>query len=337
MIERKDCSNTEVNEMSLTEQKYDVEKIIRPATKEKLAITILAGGPSGEREVSLESGKTVAAALETLGHDIHLADISPDNLAALARNVDCVFVALHGTFGEDGQVQTILEKRGLAYTGSAPAVCALAMDKKASKEEFIKAGLPTPRYTIATRDTIREAMVAWSLPVFVKPVKEGSSLHCYLVRDVSQFRPAIEQVLSKYEDCLIEQYIPGMEVTVGILGDTALPPIEIRTRRPFYDYAAKYIDDDTQYCFDFDLPQKLLEELTEMSLRAHQTLGCRDFSRVDWRVNPLDGKAYILEVNVIPGLTSHSLLPKAAHRAGINLPQACQHIIDLAMKRHFSR
>lgn len=323
--------------MATTRTKFDVARVTRSMTKQKLAITVLSGGPSGEREVSLESGKAVSAALESLGHTVHVADVGPDNLAALAREVDCVFIALHGTFGEDGQIQDILEKRGLAYTGSDPEACALAMNKATAKQRFIDAGLPTPRYAIATRETLRESLAAWSLPVVVKPCREGSSLFCHIIREFERFKPAVEEVLDRYGECLIEDYIPGREITVGVLGEHALAPIEIRTKREFYDYNAKYVDEDTEYDFEIDLPQELLDHMVEMSLKAHKSLGCRDFSRVDWRVDDQAMKPYILEVNVIPGLTSHSLVPKAAARAGLSMPLMCQFIIDEAVKRKFSK
>lgn len=312
---------------------------------QKLAVTVLAGGPSNEREISLESGKAVAAALQTLGHDVIVADVGPNDFKGLAREVDCVFIALHGRFGEDGEIQKVLERRGLAYSGSGPDACAIAMNKYLSKKKFEELGLPTPRYAVATRCTaseatelsIREAMAAWSLPVVVKPVKEGSSLHCHIVREFEQFRPAIDSVLKIYGDCLVEEFIPGKEITVGILGDRVLPPIEIRTKRDFYNYQAKYQDDDTQYLFDIDLPSDLLGRIEAMSLKAHEGLGCRDFSRVDWRVDPETQEAYILEVNVIPGMTAHSLVPKAAAKAGLTMPELCQFIVDAAVKRKFAR
>ncbi len=323
--------------MATTKAKFDVSRMTRAMTKQKLAITVLSGGPSGEREVSLESGKAVAAALESQGHTVHVADVGPENLQALAREVDCVFIALHGTFGEDGQIQDILEQRGLAYTGSGPDACALAMNKPRAKQRFIDAGLPTPRFAVATPDSLRESLAAWSLPVVVKPCREGSSLFCRIVRDFEDFRPSVEQVIDRYGECLIEEYIPGREITVGVLGEEAMAPIEIRTKREFYDYDAKYVDEDTEYDFDIDLPQELLDHIVEMSLKAHQTLGCRDFSRVDWRVDDQTMKPYILEINVIPGLTSHSLVPKAAERAGLPMPLMCRFIVDEAIKRKFSK
>lgn len=312
------------------------ERLNTSRTEQKLAVTVLSGGPSGERDVSLNSGRCVAEALLARGHDVQVEDIAPNELAGLAREVDCVFVALHGEFGEDGEVQRILERRKLAYCGSGPDACATAMNKVAAKERFVAGGIPTARYAVATPDTIREAMAAWNLPVVVKPVQGGSSLGCYIINDVTQFRPAIEMVVDEYGAALIERYVPGLELAIGVLGDQALPPIEIRTSRPFYDYEAKYVDDTTEYRFDIDLPDGLLHSLGEMSVEAHKLLGCRDFSRVDWRVDNNTMRPFVLEVNVIPGMTSHSLLPKAAARVGIEMPELCQMLVEMAIRRKFS-
>lgn len=319
--------------MVVTQTKPDSGRSSKTMLDRELAITVLAGGPSGEREISLESGQAVAAALESLGHTVYLEDIAPNELSALARQVDCVFVALHGAFGEDGEVQTILEKHGLCYCGSGPDACALAINKAAAKARFADLDLPTPRFSVAQPQTIDEAMAGWNVPVVVKPIQEGSSLSCYIVRDSARFRPAVESVLGDYGECLIEEYIGGREITVSILSDSALPPIEIRTRREFYDYEAKYVDEETEFLFDIDLPQELLDQVAAMSLKAHRGLGCRDFSRVDWRIDDEQLKAFLLEVNVIPGLTSHSLFPKAAQRAGWSLPMMYQHLVEHAMSR----
>lgn len=318
--------------MSGTRPVESVTPSTRVADRKALTLTVLAGGPGGEREVSLESGAAVAEALRSAGHQVEVCDIGPDNLQALAREVDAVFVALHGTFGEDGRVQQILERRKLCYTGSGPAACALAMNKAKAKERLIQAELPTPRFDVATPATLREALAAWSLPLVIKPVQEGSSLFCHIVRDFAALRPAVDDVIARYGEALIEEFIPGLELTVGILGDRALPPIEIRTPREFYDYQAKYRDDRTEYHFDVPLPTEMVLHLQQMSLAAHKALGCRDFSRVDWRVDPKQMKAYILEVNTVPGLTSHSLLPKAAAKAGLTMPQLCEELVRMAMR-----
>lgn len=295
-----------------------------------LKITVLMGGPSSEREVSLKSGEAVAAALEVMGHQVHRADIGPESLESLRVPADVVFVALHGAFGEDGRVQRILEGRGIRYTGSGPAASELAMDKVASKCRFVEAEIPTPRFDVATADRLDEVVAAWRLPAVVKPVCEGSSVDCRILRDPDSFRDALDSMTRRYGRCLVEQYIAGHELTVGVLGDVALPPIEIKTKREFYDWQAKYVDNDTEYRFDIDLPAAALESVQALSLRAHQALGCRHFSRVDWLVDRETHQPYVLEVNTIPGFTDHSLLPKAAARYGLGFPELCQRIVELA-------
>ena len=319
--------------MTTARMRSDRDRRSVSRTNRQLAVTVLCGGPSGEREISLQSGEAVAKALNSRGHKVVCADIGPGDLSALDREVDCVFVALHGRFGEDGQVQAAMEERGVCYAGSGPQSCALAMNKARAKAKFAELGLPTPEYKVATSDCVDQAVRGWTLPVVVKPVKEGSSLFCHIVRSADRLRPTVERVLADYPECLIEAYVPGREITVGILGSQALPPLEIRTSREFYDYKAKYVDEDTDYVFDIDLPEALLTRIGEMSLAAHRGLGCRDFSRVDWRVDDDRLEPFLLEVNVIPGLTSHSLLPKAAGQVGLSMADMCQQIIDLALAR----
>ncbi|MCP4590650.1 MAG: D-alanine--D-alanine ligase [bacterium] len=298
-----------------------------------LDITVLAGGPSEERAVSLDSGRAVCAALKRLGHRATMMDIVPEDLAALDSPCDCVFVALHGTFGEDGQVQRLLEGRGICYCGAGPAASALSMDKAAAKERFTEAGIPTPRFEVVTAETLDRAVDAWKAPIVIKPVRSGSSVDTYIVHPPSGITEELSTVIDRHGDALIEEFIEGLELTVGILGDRALPPLEIRPKRAFYDYQAKYVDDDTEYIFDIDLPQQVLEDISRQSLRAHRLLEVRDFCRVDWMVDRHTRKPYLLEINTIPGFTSHSLLPKAAARAGISFDELCQRIVTLTMHR----
>ncbi len=298
-----------------------------------LRITVLCGGPSSEREVSLKSGRAVAAALRLLGHEVHEADIVPPDLSALDVPADVVFIALHGTFGEDGQIQGLLEKRGIPYCGSGPAASALAMNKVRTKARCIDAGIPTPRFDIARPSRWRQACSNWTPPVVVKPVAEGSSVDCEIIRDATAFIPAVRNLVRKYGQCLIEQYVKGLEITVGVVDDQALPPIWIRTARGFYDYQAKYIDENTEYLFDIPLAPAALQRLREWSVSAFKAVGCRDFARVDWMVEEETGEPYLLEINTIPGFTDHSLLPKAAAQAGIGFAELCQTLVGLAMNR----
>jgi len=299
-----------------------------PQVERLLKITVLSGGPSAEREVSLTSGHNVAKALRSMGHHVHVADIGPDDLHALDLSVDVVFIALHGTFGEDGQLQRILDQRQIRYCGSGAEASALAMDKLATKTRFVEAGIPTPRFDVVTPGRVQDVVRRWPAPVVVKPIDQGSSVDCEIIRDRDTLQAQLTRLTKSYSRCLIEEYIQGAELTVGILGDEALPPIQIRTRRQFYDYEAKYVDDDTEYLFDIDLPQVVLEHVKTLSVRAHKALGCQDFSRVDWMVDARTNETYALEVNTIPGFTEHSLLPKAAHRAGLSFAQLCQRIVE---------
>ena len=302
----------------------------KAAIQRGLAITVLSGGPSSEREVSLKSGQAIATALAGIGHKPTIADITPENLQALDLPADLVFVALHGAFGEDGRVQRLLDERGIRYTGSGAAASALAMDKVATKCRFVEAEVPTPRFDVVTAGRVSRAVEIWPLPVVIKPVAEGSSIDIQIVRDANTFQVALQRMTRQYGKCLVEKFVDGYELTVGILGDQALPPIEIRTKREFYNYEAKYIDNDTEYRFDIDLPVSVLAEVQALSVRAHQALGCRHFSRVDWLVDRQTHQPYALEVNTIPGFTDHSLLPKSAARVGIGFGLLCQQIIELA-------
>jgi len=304
-----------------------------PQAVATLDITVLAGGPSLEREVSLNSGRMIRDALVRLDHRVTLRDIMPDDLAALDVPADVIFIALHGEFGEDGQLQRILEQRRLTYTGSGPEASALVMDKVGTKARLIEHGIPTPGFDVIKPARVATAVRSFSHPVVVKPRDSGSSVDTFIADDAHEFQAALNAVVGNYGVALVEDYIAGPELTVGILQDRALPPCEIRTRRRFYDYQAKYVDDDTQYLFDIDLPRDLLSRVQTMSEAANQALGCRDFARVDWMIDRHTLEPYIIEVNTIPGFTSHSLLPKAAARVGISYEQLCQTIIEAGLNR----
>ena len=296
-----------------------------------LDITVLAGGPGVEREVSLQSGKAVYEALVRFGHHVTLCDITPDDLSALDIPADFVFIALHGEFGEDGTVQHLLEEKRLPYAGTGSAAARLAMNKVKTKRRLEETGIATPAFVVVTADNLYAFDADISPPVVVKPIDGGSSVDTSIERSVDGMNGAARTLVTKLGSALVERYIAGPELTVGILGDEALPVCEIRTRREFYNYEAKYIDDDTQYLFDLELPQALLQQIQADSLQAHRVLGCHAFSRVDWMVDAGKLQPYVLEVNTIPGFTSHSLLPKAAARAGIHFDQLCNRIVELSM------
>ncbi len=302
-----------------------------------LNITGLMGGPSAEREVSLVSGEAIASALQCAGHNVSRRDISPADTSALdADDIDVVFIALHGDFGESGQVQQLCEARNLPYTGSGVQASELAMDKASAKLLFKRAALATANWTVVEKfhesHDVTERLEELHLPVVVKPVNGGSSVDITIALDAHRRDQAIEELLGGYSRALVEQYVDGRELTVGIVGERALPVIEIIPPGEFYDYRAKYTDCGTQYLFDHGLPADTIEYLQTSALLAHNVLNCRDMSRVDFLFDA-DGIAHVLEINTIPGFTGHSLLPMAAQRAGINFEQLVDSIAKMATNR----
>jgi D-alanine-D-alanine ligase len=299
------------------------------ATPDKLRVTVLAGGPSAEREISLASGSAVANALMQRGHQVFVADIGPDMLDALDHEADVVFPALHGTFGEDGTIQRIMEERGICFVGSGSQASATAIDKVATKMAAAEVGVPTPDYEVVTPP----ARPRLSVPVVVKPIAQGSSVATTIVREASKLDEAVAAVAGVYGQALVEQFVPGDELTIGFLGNRTLPPIRIRPRRDFYDYEAKYKDDRTEYLFETGFSSALLERAAELSRRVFEAIGCRHLARIDWMVGP-DERPWFLEVNTIPGFTSHSLVPKAAARIGIPFDELVERLVRMAMEDH---
>lgn len=297
-----------------------------------LRITVLAGGPSAERAISLESGRAVAEALRHRGHHVHLADIGPSELSALDHPADVVFPALHGPFGEDGTVQRLMQERGLRYVGSDAAASAIAMDKVLTKERAIAANVRTAAYEVWTAQTLAQHEApALPLPLIVKPVDQGSSVATRVVRETGALRPAVQVAVEQFGRALIEQFIVGSELTVGIVGTQTLPPICIRPKRPFYDYEAKYADDATEYLFDAGFSAALLDRAKELSWRVFTHVGCRHLARVDWIIDAQE-QLWFLEVNTLPGFTSHSLVPKAALHAGISFDELCDQLVHMALE-----
>ncbi|MCP4375247.1 MAG: D-alanine--D-alanine ligase [bacterium] len=309
-----------------------------PETTGTLDITVLMGGPSSEREVSLLSGEAVAGALEFSGHHVLRADISRQDLTALDREgIDVVFIALHGDFGESGEVQALCEQRGLRYIGSNERASRLGMDKAATKQIFKRAGIPTPDWMIVEEVHTPQEIARWleelPLPVVLKPVDGGSSVDITIATDPKVRDEALDDLVDKYSRVMIERYLPGREFTVGIVGNSALPLVEIVPDGDFYDYHAKYDDDaSTRYVFDHGLDEQIVRRMSEDALNAHRILGCRDVSRVDFILDP-DGIPNVLEINTIPGFTSHSLIPKAAAEASISFPRLVDAIVAMAMNR----
>ena len=301
-----------------------------------LTIGVLMGGCSRERKVSLESGQAVAEALADLGHDVRPSDVRPGDLVPdLFRGMDVAFLALHGAWGEDGQVQAVLDGLGVCYTGSGPEASRLAMDKPAAKQRFSEAGVPTPAFRLAAPGDevmLDEAFRTLGPGLVVKPVAEGSSIDVAMCSGRRPLRAAAKVVWKRGEPALVERRIKGRELTVAVLGRDALPIIEIRVPRGWYNYRAKYKSRRTKFVFEHSLSADLEARVVEVSLAAHDALGCRDLSRVDLILDA-DGQPQVLEVNTIPGFTSHSLVPKAAARAGMSFGRLCQRIVALALER----
>jgi len=292
------------------------------------------GGIGEERDISIQSGTYVAQALRQAGLNVVTSDIGPDNLEILEdSSIDVFFIALHGEFGEDGQLQQILEDRSLCYTGSGPTASRLAFDKIASKKCFVKAGIVTPKVikfdSQAQTEELEKQLLQLGERFVVKPVRQGSTIGVSVVDDPKSAIAAGRECSSKFGECMIEEFIRGREITVGILQHQALPIIEIRSRTGFYDYHAKYIDEQTEYLFDTIVDPKLSAKIKAAALDCFDALGCRHFARVDFILGS-DGIPYALEVNTIPGLTTHSLVPKAAAKMGLSMSQLCVRIIEAA-------
>lgn len=300
----------------------------------KLKIAVLAGGIGSEREISLQSGRCVAEALKEAGFEVVKADIRPDNLEILDdSSVDVFFPALHGIFGEDGRLQQILEDRSLLYAGSGPEASKAAFDKMTSKKLFEQAGVATPAAIEFGPETdiglLEEQLRDFAHKYVIKPVRQGSSVGVSIVSTPHEAVVTARKTLSKYGDCMIEEFVPGMEVTVGILHGRPLPIIEVRTQGSFYDYHAKYVDEKTEYLFDTITDTAMAANVSRAAVECFNALGCRHFARIDFILS--DEKiAYVLEANTIPGFTSHSLLPKAAAKAGLSMSDLCAEIVEAA-------
>lgn len=296
-----------------------------------MKVGVLAGGPSSEREISLKSGRAVYDALVQEGMDVIFLDVY-DNIYDIIKRCkfDMAFIALHGKFGEDGTVQKILEEADIPYTGSDSAASRIALDKVAAKEIFEKCGIPTPKYLVfeKNRFDIKDASVL-GFPLVVKPQFEGSSIGLSVVRGESGLREAVDKAFEYGSKAVLEEYIDGRELTVGILDDKPLPVIEIVPKNRIYDYKAKYNDLETRYLVPAPIDNKCAQKAMALGSCAHRSLGCRSFSRVDMMMDRL-GNIFVLEVNTIPGMTERSLLPKAAGAIGLSFNKLCIKLIDNA-------
>lgn len=297
-------------------------------------IAVLMGGPGNERKVSLASGAGVANALRGLGADVTEVDVAGAEFD-LPAGTEIAFNVIHGTFGEDGQVQRILEARGVRYTGEGVAGSEIAIDKIATKQRFVERGVPTAGFEIL-RDGAAPTL---SLPYVVKAPREGSSVGVYIVRDAGKVAETMREAWQFGRELLVEQFIRGRELTVGIIGDEALPAVEIRPKREgdFYDFANKYNFLNPQAAgADHFCPAMLSPEVTrrvqDVALAAKNALDLEVYSRVDVLLTD-DDSPFVLEINTIPGMTPVSLLPEAAAAAGISYAELCARVIELSIAR----
>ena len=294
----------------------------------KYKIGVLAGGVSSERDISLKSGKAVFDALSSVGLDAVFIDLKEPSLDGI--DIDAAFIALHGRFGEDGTVQKMLVERHIPYTGSGPEASRAALDKIRSKNKFKAAGLRVADHVVLLKGSGPERDDLW-YPCVVKPRYEGSSVGLSVVRDKKDLGKAVDEAALYGEDILIEEFIPGRELTVGILEERPLPVVEIVAAGGVYDFAAKYKAGDTRYIVPAELDEEVYLNVQNAGVKAHEALGCKDVSRVDMRIGD-DGELYVLEVNTIPGMTERSLLPMAARAAGLDFTELCFRMIESAVR-----
>ncbi len=295
-----------------------------------LKIVVLLGGPSAEREVSLRSGAAVAQALRSLGHAVTEVDPRSHDWQ-MPAGVQVAFLALHGTYGEDGTVQRHLEKLGIPYTGCDPESSRVAFDKHLTKQRCLEAGVPTAPFLVVDSPDISWPM-GWKPPVVLKPVRQGSSVGLQFVERVADWGSALAEAMRFDSRVLVEEKIVGRETTVGVLDGQALPLVEVRPKAGAYDYVNKYTAGNTEYLCPAPFDEATTARVQAAGLAAFRAIGGRDYSRVDVMVRP-NGEPAVLEVNTLPGMTETSLLPKAAAAAGIGYAELCQRMIELAMKR----
>jgi D-alanine-D-alanine ligase len=296
-------------------------------------IAVLMGGPGSERAVSIATGTGAAKALRSLGVEVVEVDVKGSDFE-LPADIDLAFVTIHGTFGEDGQLQRILEERGIAYTGEGIAGSELAFDKIRSKDAFHRAGVTTPDWQVVTlgqRPTI-------PIPIVIKAPRQGSTVGVYIIKNAGELDAAMADVAKYDREVLVEKFVPGRELTIGILGDQVLPVLEIIAKGGVYDFTNKYpflnpsAGGGAEHVCPAKIPEEQTRAIQDLALRAHRSLGLQVYSRVDILL-PENGEPTVLEVNTIPGMTEASLLPEAAAAAGIGYAQLCARIIELSEAR----
>lgn len=287
-------------------------------------VAVLKGGISSEREVSLRSGGAIAKGLREGGYEVVEIDVT-SRTVSIPDGIEAVFVALHGQFGEDGQIQQMLLERGLPFTGSGSESSRISFDKVLTRDCLMQNSIPVPQGEVLKTAGDRTV----PLPLVVKPPREGSSVGCHLVFEEEAWEAAFENAVQYSGEALVEAYIPGRELTVGVVDGQVLPVVEIKTATQWYDFNAKYVTGDTQYVVPAELDAETTARLQSLALKTFDALEAEGFGRVDFRLTP-EGEPYVLELNAIPGFTATSLLPKAAQAAGIGFSDLCCRIMELA-------
>jgi D-alanine-D-alanine ligase len=303
---------------------------MRDPSLKKKRIAVMMGGLSREREISLKTGKAILKALSEKGYSVIPLDVGNGIAEKLVKEkIECAFLALHGRFGEDGTIQGMLELMRIPYTGSGVLASALAMHKIMSKKFFLCEKIPTPGFEVFQREEIKKDLPKKTFlpfPVVVKPAREGSTIGVSIVREEEAFGPALKKAGEYDEEILVEEFMKGKEITVGILEDIPLPVIEIVPKSGFYDYYAKYTKGETQYILPARIPREKYLSAQEISLNAFQRLGCSGVARVDLMTDENEDP-FVIDVNTMPGMTETSLLPKAALYAGIPFTDLVERIL----------
>lgn len=299
-------------------------------SNKKKRIGVMMGGLSREREISLRTGKAILRGLTEKGYQALAIDVSQDIAETLIKEkIDIAFIALHGRFGEDGTIQGMLELMRIPYTGSGVLASALALHKIMAKKFFLCENIPTPTYEVFQREEIEKnppRTTSLPLPLVVKPAREGSTIGVSVVRKEEELVPALKEAGKYDEEILVEEFMKGKEITVGILEDIPLPIIEIAPKSGFYDYHSKYTKGETEYIIPARIPREKYLYAQEVSLKAFQVLGCSGCARVDLMTDE-DGNPFVIDVNTMPGMTETSLLPKAAGYAGISFEDLVERIL----------
>jgi len=301
--------------------------------KEYGKVLVLMGGWSNERDISLISGKYVFESLKNSGIDVSQLDLKKDNLQSIKEiNPERVFIVLHGKGGEDGEIQKYLESLGIPYTGSKSLSSKLCMNKRHTKEALLSENILTPRFERITRENISKIQNNFKYPFIVKPSAEGSSIGVYIVGNKEEYYSAIAENKKISDDYIVEEYIEGTEYTVGIINSSALPVIKLIPPGKFYDFDAKYNSENMQYICPSGLENNIETNLKNISLKAFEILGCKGWGRVDLIIDN-EKRPWVIELNTVPGMTSHSLVPMAAKEEGVNFNQLVLKILDSSFEK----